>query len=70
MDADDIECPNCGGEMVLRRNATKRQDFWGCKEYPRCDGTRPLDSAPAGALGEEPRHQRQDGFSRRRWEGS
>lgn len=39
-------CPQCNGEMVLR---TARQgqnaggQFWGCRAFPRCRGTRPHD---------------------------
>lgn len=37
------ECPDCGGAMVLRtarkgRNAGNQ--FWGCRSYPQCKGTR------------------------------
>ena len=38
-------CPKCGAAMT-RRTARKGPmtgyDFWGCKRYPRCKGTRPL----------------------------
>jgi restriction system protein len=38
-------CPVCGSPMVLRR-ATKGagvgSQFWGCGEFPRCAGTRPI----------------------------
>ena len=37
-------CPRCGGQMVLRtarRGARAGESFWGCKAYPRCQGTRP-----------------------------
>lgn len=36
-------CPTCGGEMVLRtarRGANPGSQFWGCRDYPRCKGTR------------------------------
>jgi len=36
-------CPTCGSTMVLRtarRGKTVGQQFWGCKNYPRCRGTR------------------------------
>ena len=37
-------CPQCGGELVERRNR-KKQTFYGCSGYPKCDFTlsdRPL----------------------------
>ena len=38
-------CPKCGKPM-LRRMQKKGQmqgrEFWGCSDYPRCDGIRPI----------------------------
>ncbi len=38
-------CPKCGKPM-LRRMQNKGQmqgrEFWGCSDYPRCDGLRPM----------------------------
>ncbi|TAK36551.1 MAG: four helix bundle protein [Chloroflexota bacterium] len=39
-------CPLCGGPMLLRtarqgKNAGSR--FWGCRSFPQCRGTRPVD---------------------------
>ena len=34
----NVKCPKCGGEMVSR--TSKHGVFWGCKDYPKCDGTR------------------------------
>ena len=34
-------CPKCGGEMVQRlakRGAKAGQAFWGCRNYPQCQG--------------------------------
>lgn len=59
----DLECPDCGGEMVSRRNAQTGQRFYGCKNYPTCRGTRDTD-------GESPReHKRANGetFPSDRW---
>lgn len=40
------ECPICGKPM-LRRMQKKGQkqgrEFWGCSDYPRCNGFRPLN---------------------------
>lgn len=33
-------CPNCGVEMVIRESARGR--FYGCSNYPRCRGVRPI----------------------------
>ena len=35
-------CPSCSASMVRRNNRRTRQAFWGCTDYPRCKGTRPL----------------------------
>jgi hypothetical protein len=35
------KCPKCGGEMVLRtakNGSNQGEQFWGCKDYPRCHG--------------------------------
>jgi len=39
-------CPQCEGLMVMRtarkgKNAGKQ--FWGCSNYPKCNGTRPFE---------------------------
>jgi predicted RNA-binding Zn-ribbon protein involved in translation (DUF1610 family) len=34
-------CPKCGGEMVLRTaksGSNQGEQFWGCRDYPRCHG--------------------------------
>jgi len=36
-------CPKCGGGMarrVARRGSSVGHEFWGCKRYPQCSGTR------------------------------
>jgi ssDNA-binding Zn-finger/Zn-ribbon topoisomerase 1 len=35
---ESVKCPDCGGEMISRTG--KFGVFWGCKDYPRCKGTR------------------------------
>ncbi len=40
-------CPNCGSAMVQRtakHGAKAGSSFWGCPQYPACNGTRPLPS--------------------------
>lgn len=43
--ADAPLCPKCGKPM-LRRMQKKGQmqgrEFWGCSDYPKCNGTRPV----------------------------
>ena len=38
--ADAPSCPACGGAMVKRHDRHGRA-FWGCSNYPRCQGSRP-----------------------------
>ena len=36
-------CPKCGAPMqrrVIKKGSHQGEEFWGCMEYPRCDGTR------------------------------
>ena len=40
------ECPECGEEMVKRKNRSTGDEFWGCPMYPQCDGTQRMDSPP------------------------
>ena len=44
-DEDMVACPECGGEMVVRRS--RRGPFLGCASYPKCRGTVPLDGKAA-----------------------
>ena len=30
---DGDECPDCGGEMVVRKNRTTGEEFLGCSEF-------------------------------------
>jgi len=38
------QCPKCGSGMVDRNGPHGR--FWGCKRFPDCRGTRPIDRVP------------------------
>ena len=31
-------CPRCGMAMVMKRNRGRHGDFWGCQQYPACEG--------------------------------
>ena len=33
------DCPRCSTPMVERRNRTTGARFWGCPQFPRCQGT-------------------------------
>lgn len=38
-------CPKCGKTMLRRmqkKGQSQGREFWGCSDYPRCDGLRPL----------------------------
>ncbi len=34
----EVLCPECGSEMISRKG--QYGNFWGCKSYPDCKGTR------------------------------
>lgn len=39
-------CPKCGKPMLRRmqkKGAGQGREFWGCSDYPHCDGTRPIN---------------------------
>lgn len=41
-------CPNCGKPMLRRLQKKGRmqgREFWGCSDYPRCNGIRPVKDA-------------------------
>lgn len=33
------KCPKCKSPMVLRTNRHDKSQFWGCSQYPTCQGT-------------------------------
>ncbi len=38
-------CPKCGAPMqqrTIKKGSRQGEQFWGCTNYPQCDGTRPL----------------------------
>ena len=37
---ENLKCPECKGPMVPRTNRKDGTKFWGCKSYPKCNGTR------------------------------
>jgi len=38
MKPENVTCPECDGPMVSRKG--KFGVFWGCKQFPKCKGTR------------------------------
>lgn len=38
MTIENVKCPDCDGPMISRTG--KYGVFWGCKNYPKCKGTR------------------------------
>lgn len=40
------ECPECGEDMVIRKNRKTGEQFYGCSLYPQCDGTDAIQSKP------------------------
>ena len=36
-------CPKCGAPMrqrIIKKGSHQGETFWGCTDYPKCDGTR------------------------------
>lgn len=46
MDDYEPECPECGEDMVKRRNRATGEEFYGCSMYPQCDGTVSINEPP------------------------
>ncbi len=64
----DTDCPECGGKMVSRSNASTGQKFWGCADYPKCRGTRNTDGeARRVAERDDMPSDRMRGNDRSRW---
>ncbi|MBD5314635.1 MAG: hypothetical protein HDS08_00460 [Bacteroides sp.] len=39
------KCPKCGMPMLKRmqkKGQMQGREFWGCSDYPRCNGARPV----------------------------
>lgn len=46
-EADAPVCPKCGNPMLKRmqkKGQMQGREFWGCSDYPKCNGTRPVGS--------------------------
>jgi len=44
-----VRCEQCGSELLVRRNRSTRQPFYGCSRYPSCRFTRPIEAQASGA---------------------
>ncbi len=40
---ENLKCPDCQGPMVSRLNKKDNSRFWGCKDFPKCKGTRDVN---------------------------
>lgn len=68
MKPENVTCPDCGGPMVSRSSAHGR--FWGCKEYPRCTGTRnSMGDARTRFESDTDNRRADDELPSRRWAG-
>lgn len=80
MAVENVKCPKCGGPMTSRLNKKRQTRFWGCNQFPRCNGTLNTDGEvssqdhsqrPArdfdGSDGGELPSERQAGNDRARW---
>lgn len=45
----ELRCDQCGSEMLVRRNRSTGEPFYGCSRYPSCRFTRPMKAQPSGA---------------------
>lgn len=45
----DVRCGQCGSELLIRRNRSTGEAFYGCARYPRCRFTRPMKAQASGA---------------------
>ncbi len=35
-------CPECGHDLVIRKNKATKEQFLGCSQWPECTHTEPL----------------------------
>jgi restriction system protein len=49
VDATELRCDQCGSGMLVRRNRSTGESFYGCSRYPSCRFTRPMKAQPSGA---------------------
>lgn len=62
------DCPECGEPMIRRTNRATGTEFWGCPDYPKCQGVRSGDDPEGGqAIDAELPSERQRGRDRGRF---
>ena len=44
-----VDCPGCGGQMVVRTNSQTEVEFWGCSAFPDCRGNMDYWRVPEAA---------------------
>lgn len=49
VNASALACGQCGSEMLIRRNRSTGESFYGCSRYPSCRFTRPMKTQSSGA---------------------
>jgi hypothetical protein len=49
VNATELRCDQCGSEMLVRRNGSTGESFYGCSRYPSCRFTRPMKTQASGA---------------------
>lgn len=49
IEAADVRCDQCGSELLVRRNRSTGESFYGCSRYPSCRFTRPMKAQASGA---------------------
>jgi DNA topoisomerase-1 len=68
MKPQNVECPDCGGEMTPRTSAHGK--FWGCKAYPKCKGTRNSDGIARRTIDRQDERQDEARLPSERWAGN
>lgn len=66
---DNLKCPDCGSDMIQRRNKQNGDIFYGCRKFPNCKGTRDEDGLSReerNELKDREKVTQQDGFSFKR----
>ena len=66
MKPQNVTCPDCGGPMVSRKSA--HGCFWGCKDFPKCKGTRDSEGRSKSDRSSESWKHADREAPRRRWE--
>lgn len=49
INAPSLHCEQCGSELLVRRNRSTGERFYGCSRYPSCRFTRPMKAPATGA---------------------